>query len=197
MVVYVLSRFVRHIMRYIVGILVALGLVVLLIVLLVNGGGKSSPHPVTKKLYDYASTDAQVSLTIDGPINAESLHQQVRITVDNTDVTYEQLKGYQGNVVNTQIFANNEDAYNAFLHALYHAGFSLGSNNPALKDESGYCPTGDRYIFEMTQDGNTLERYWSTSCGNIKTYEGSTSLTLTLFQAQVPNYSGLTENVQL
>ena len=184
-------------MRYFIGLIVTLGLLVLLIVLLINGGGSKPNTSGPKPLYSYASTDAQVSMTIDGPINADSLHEQVRITVDNANVTYEHIHGYQGNVVDTRIYANNQDAYNAFLHALYHAGFARGDNNPALKDESGYCAVGDRYIFELTQDGNTLERYWTTSCGNTKTYMGSANLTLTLFKAQVPDYTTLTSNIQL
>lgn len=184
-------------MRYFIGFMVVLGLVILLIILLLGGGGKHRAAIGTRNLVDYASTDAQVSMTIDGPVNAVSLHQQIRVTVDKNDVTFEQMSGYDGNVVNTQIFANTESAYNVYLHALGHAGFTLGDNNPALRDESGYCALGDRYIFELTQDGKILERYWSTSCGNTKTYKGNLSLTLTLFQNQVPGYSNLTGNVQL
>lgn len=181
--------------RYFIGLFIALGLIILLIILLLSGGKKSNAP--TKKLYDYASTDAQVSVTIDGPINAASLHQQIRIIVDNTNVTYEQIQGYDGNVVDTHLYANTENSYNAFLHALRHAGFSAGDNNPALsKDGLGYCPTGQRYIFELTQDDNNLQKYWNTSCGGgPKTYLGNTPLTLTLFRAQVPDYNQLTNGL--
>lgn len=184
-------------MRYFIGFMVALGLIILLIILLISGGGKHKTVITSKSLVDYASTDAQVSLTIDGPVNAVSQHEQIRVTVDRDDVTYEHLKGYDGNAVDTQIFANTGSSYDVFLHALKHAGFSLGDNNPALRDERGYCPTGDRYIFELTQDGKSLERYWGTSCGKPRTYLGNTTLTLTLFQTQVPGYDDLTQNIQL
>lgn len=185
-------------MRYFIGLIITLGLLVLLIVLILSdGGGKPANKPLGKPLYEYASTDAQTILTIDGPINAESLHQQVRITVDNAEVTYEHIQGYQGNAVDTHIFANNQDAYDAFLHALMHEGFTAGNDSSKLKDGSGYCPTGQRYTFELTQDGNTLKRYWSTSCGNVGTYLGNTKITLELFQAQVPGYQQLTQNIDL
>lgn len=186
-------------MRYVIGFLVTLGLIALLIILLISGGGRKTgtTHVSQKNLTDYASTDAQTVLTIDGPINAESEHDQVRITVDNTDVTYEHIRGYQGNAVQTKIFANNEDAYNAFLHALLHAGFTVGDNNPALRDPSGWCATGARYIFSLTQDGKTIQQYWNTSCDKTKTYEGNTPLTLTLFEAQVPGFNDLIQNLNL
>lgn len=183
--------------RYIFGLLVAFGLIITLIVLLLTGGKKSGPEAHTKSLVDYASTNAQVSLLIDGPINADSLHNQVLITVDNTNVTYEHIKGYQGDAVSTKLFANNEPAYDAFLHALMRVGFSLGDNNPALRDYQGWCPTGNRYIFKLSQDGKTIQQYWNTSCNHTKTYLGNTGLTIQLFQAQVPDYSGLTHDIPL
>lgn len=184
-------------MRYFIGFLVALGLIILIIVLLINGGGKSKAPSTSRKLTSYATTDAQVSMTIDGPVNAVSLHQQVRITVDRDDVTYQQITGYDGEVVNTRIFANTQSAYNVFLNALARAGFTSGNNNPDLRNELGRCPLGSRYIFELNQDDKNLQRYWSTSCGGIKTYLGSTSLTLTLFKAQVPGYQSLTSGLVL
>ncbi|HVX57204.1 MAG TPA: hypothetical protein VHA37_05720 [Candidatus Saccharimonadales bacterium] len=182
--------------RYIISFFVTLGLIALLIILLLSGGNKPKT-PGGQTLPSYASTDAQVSVLIDGPINADSLHNQILITVDNTNVTYEHLTGYDGTSVDTRVYSNTEAAYDAFLHALYHAGFTEGNNDPKLRDESGYCPTEDRYIFELTQDNNTLERYWNTTCNHTKTYEGDTGLTLRLFKAQVPDYNALTQNIAL
>lgn len=182
-------------MRYFIGFLVMIGLIILLVVLLVGGNGK--PKNAPKSLVSYANTSAQVRMTIDGPVNAVSEHEQVRITVDKNNVTYEQLKGYDGDVVNSQIFANTESAYDVFLHALQHAGYTHGDNNPDLKDERGYCPLNDRYIYEIIQDGNTIQRYWTSNCGSPKTYLGNRNLTNTLFERQVPGYTSLTSGLQL
>ena len=184
-------------MRYFIGFLVTIGLVIILIVLLFNGGKKSDVPNTTKQLIDYANTDAEVSMTIAGPINAVSQHQQLRVIVDRNNVTYQQIAGYDDEVTSTQIFANTESAYDAFLHALQHAGFTRGNNAKALKDDVGFCSTGQRYIFELTENDRSLQRYWATNCGGTKTYLGSLNLTLTLFQAQVPGYSNLTANTQL
>ena len=184
-------------MRYYIGFLIAAGLIILLIFLLFRGGGKPNVPVTPKTLVSYANTNAQASLTIDGPVNADQLHQQVRITVDNTEVTFEQIQGYNGSVVSQQQFSGNQNAFDVFLHALDYAGFTNGNTSKALSDERGYCALGDRYIFELSQNGNNIERYWATSCGKPKTYLGNLNLTLNLFQAQVPGYSDLVQNVRL
>jgi hypothetical protein len=185
------------IMRYFVAFIAMLGLLFLLLFLLLHGGGKPKVPTTHKTLISYAMTDAQARLTIDGPINADLNHRAIRIIVDQNQVSYEQIKGYQNTVINHQSFVNNQTAYVNFLAALQHAGFTVGVNDPALKDERGYCPTGDRYVFELKQDGHELERYWATSCGKPKTYKGALTPTLSLFQAQVPGYIRLSQGLGL
>ena len=184
-------------MRYIFGLLVVLGLLILLIVLLVGGGGKPKVPATSKTLDSYATTNAETRLTIDGSVNAQSIHNQIRITVDRNNVTYEQVQGYNGNVIKMQRFDNTENAYANFLSALTHAGFTKGNADKALADERGYCSTGDRYIFELSQNDKNIERFWATNCGNPKTYGGNANLTVELFKAQVPGYSDLTQSIVL
>jgi hypothetical protein len=185
-------------MRYFIGFIAAIGLIILLIVLLLTGGGDNKQAPKTPKALDeYGSTSALVRMTIDGPINADSEHKQLRITVGKDDVVYEQVNGYNGDVVNTKVYTNTQDSYTDFLHALGHAGFTRGSDEKALADERGFCPLGRRNIFELIQDNKTLERYWSTSCGSPKSYRGNNSLTIQLFQDQVPDYNKLSQNLGL
>ena len=183
-------------MRYFVAFLITMGLIFLLVVLLFGGGGKPKAPLTVKTLHSYASTDAEVQMTIDGPVNANQNHQQVRVTVGRDNVSFEQLQGYDGNVTNMQDFANTQNAYTVFLFSLARGGFSQGNNDPSLSDERGFCPLGDRYIFELIQDGRDIERYWATSCGN-KTYLGAFDLTVNLFKAQVPNYDKLAQNFTL
>ncbi len=183
--------------RYFIGFVATIGLIILLIVLLFHGGGKPKVVITPKTLDSYATTDATVSMTIDGPINANQDHQQIRILVNNQDATFQHIQGYQGNVVNQQNFANNVDAYTNFLFALLRTGFTQGNNSKLLADERGRCPLGDRYIFELTEGGKTLQRYWATSCGGTQTYGGNLSTTITLFQNQIPNYSNLSQGITL
>lgn len=179
-------------MRYFIGFLVTVGLLILLIIILVGGGGKKAEVPKTNKsFYDYSNTNAEVKLTASGPINYDGDHQQVQIIVSQNTVVYNQIRGYDGQVTKGQSFPNNEAAFSNFLHALYRVGFTTVDTNPDLKDERGYCPQGNRYVFELVQEGHSIERAWVTSCGGTKTYLGQPSTTLQLFQAQVPNYQEL------
>jgi len=183
-------------MRYFVGIFLTIGLIILLIVLLLphggGDGGVASPKakvPITDKaLIAYANTDTVVRLTIDGPVNAPQDHRQAVITVGKDQTTFDQVQGYDNSVTNHQTYPNTQSGYSSFLHALAHAGFTKGDTKPADQDERGYCPTGNRYIFELIKNGDDVERFWSTSCGKPKTYQGNNSLTLQLFKAQVPDY---------
>jgi hypothetical protein len=185
-------------MRYFIGFLITVGLIILLIILLVGGGGKSKVPQTHKTLPSYATSDAVARLTIDGPINAAQSHEQVQITVGRDEVVYDQFKGYDGAVVKQQTYDSTQNAYSNFLYALSHAGFTLGTKNTAQTgDERGQCPLGSRYVFELQQDGQDVERFWATSCGKPKTYEGNLSLTLQLFKDQVPDYSQLTQNLHL
>ena len=179
-------------MRYFVGFLISIGLLILLIILLVHGGGSKNKVPVSKKpLVSYASTDAVAKLTLDGPINAQSEHQQTNIYVGRDEVVYEQVTGYEGGVVKRLSFQNNQNSYYNFLSALQHVGFTLGNTKAYTGNETAVCPLGKRYTYELIQGSTKIEHYWSTSCGKQKTYLGQPGATLTLFQSQVPGYSKL------
>ncbi|MDL2363572.1 MAG: hypothetical protein QFB86_04300 [Patescibacteria group bacterium] len=178
-------------MRYFVGFIVTIFLIILLIVMLVGGGGgdKKAALPKNgKSFFSYANTDAEVSVVADSAINYDGTHKQVKITVSKTAVTYSQINGYNGQVSKAQSFPNNEAAYDNFLHALYHTGFTAGDTTKELQDEKGYCPSGERYIYELKQGGKQLSRFWATDCGKPRTYLGSVDATNDLFRAQVPDY---------
>ena len=183
-------------MRYYVGLSVTVILIILLIFLLFHGGSKPNAPTLSMPLHSYANTDAEVRMTIDGPINANQDHQQVQITANQNVVTFDQFQGYDSTVVNQQQFANSVNAYSAFLYALALNGFTEGSSDSALSSEQGHCAQGDRYVFELIQGGNDLERYWATSCPKVAvSFEGNLTVILSLFEAQVPNYQTLTKNV--
>jgi len=185
-------------MRYFIGFLMIIGLIILVIILLFSGGGSNNKLPSNARtLVSYADTDAKVRLTIDAPIKDPAEHQQIQITVDRDEIVLELLKGYDGQITNVQSFPNTQNSFDVFLHSLSVANFTHGNTEKSLKDERGYLPLGDRYIFELRQNGSDIERFWATSCGNPKTYYGNVNLTLLLFQNQVPNYSDLTQSVNL
>lgn len=160
-------------------------------------GGRPKNKEVTQKSLDsYSSTSAITQATIAGPITAQSTYNEVVISVGRDNVVYQQIQGYDNHVVNSQTFTNSEASYEAFLKALNTADFTKGNTNPKYASAQGYCPLGQRYTFNLIDNGQQKINFWSTSCG-VKTYGGNTSLTLALFQAQVPNYNDLTQGLAL
>ncbi len=184
-------------MRYYIGFLIAIGLSIILILLLfAGGGGGKSKTPTVKPLTSYATTSAVLSITIDGPINADSEHQSLKMSVSSTQALIQSFQGYNGTVTNSQSYPNNENAFYAFLSAMQIAGFTLGNPNPALANDTGDCPQNSRYDYRITEDGKQIQHYWSTDCGTA-TYKGNTASTMQLFQAQFPDYSTFTSNLTL
>ncbi len=179
-------------MRYFLWLLAVIGLVIIVIILLLPGGGKKSIGG--KQFIDYSSTNAVASLIIDAPEGANSTHQAVRIDVSQSQVVYQELSTYNYTVVKQQTFTNNQNGYDVFLRSLYFAGFLKGNTNPALASPNGICPLGDRYIYNFVSNNQTLIHWYSTSCGD-STYQGVASLTVRLFQRQVPNYDSLTSDI--
>ena len=175
-------------MRYIIGFLAFIMLIIILVSLLFRGGGKPKVPTTTRALDSYAASGGEVDMTIDGPINAAANHEQIHISVDRDNAVFEYIKGYEGNVVKMQSYSNDQTAFEVFLLALARAGFTQGNNLPALKDERGYCPLGNRYVFELKQNGRSIERYWATACGKPRSYLGATDLTIQLFRAQIPDF---------
>ena len=184
-------------LRYFMFLLAVFGLILILIILIIPGG-KKNPVPTPKSLTSYASTDAVTQLTIDGPINANQNHQSIEIDVSQNNVIFKQITGYEGQVVNRQTYANNQSAFDVFLHALNYAGFTLGNRDPKLvNEEIGLCALGDRYTYQIIYNGNVIQRFWSTNCGGTRTYGGDDIRTQTLFQQQVPYYANVIQNITL
>jgi len=185
-------------LRFLVGI--GLVLVLVLVVLIVAITHHNQPQiSLQPTMASYASNpSAQVAMLIDGPVNAESLHNQVLITINDYQTTIKVFRGYNDHVVSQDTFPMSIAGFHVFLRSLEYAGYNDGSNNPALSQASGYCPTGDRYIFTFNVNGRQVERYWITNCGSTPyTYDGNLGLTIELFQAQVPNYSNIVSNYNI
>jgi hypothetical protein len=176
-------------MKYILGFFVTILLLIILVMLLVFGGDDKKSVPNTSKsLASYSNTEAITRLTIDGPINAPESHRASRITVSQNQTTLEQLRGYDGEILETKTYTNTQTSYLSFLRALELAGYTKGNLSESLENDRGYCPLGTRYIFELQEKGRQLQRFWATTCKGPKSYEGNTSLTVRLFKNQVPNY---------
>lgn len=177
-------------MRYILGILATVGLIILILVLLFRGGG-SAPKPKNLVLSNYAHTGSTATYIIDGPIVADQDRREIKIDVSSHIVTFTLYRGYEGDVLAQQTYGNNDTAYTSFLKGLQNLGFTLGNNSKALQDERGRCPNGQRTVYQFTNESDTLIRFWSTSCGE-KTFNGSIGGVDQIFRRQIPDYNQLT-----
>ncbi len=179
-------------MKYFLGFLAVVGLIVLVFVLVLGGlggGKKGAPNkPSEVILSDYTNTATIMRLTVDGPVNADQLHKAVRITVGRDQNVIELITGYQGTVAKKQSYNTNTQAYETFLRSLQKLNFTKGDSTPALADERGFCPSGERYIYEIMSGVDTVERYWGSTCGQ-GTFKGIGPSVRALFRAQIPDYN--------
>ena len=188
-------------MRYFLGFLIFIGLIILAIIFLIRlifGGGGQPVEPKTE-LLEYARTAKVMRLTIDGPITADETHRRIQFQISQNMNELMLIQGYQNDParMNHQEVASNPESYANFLRAIDLQGYTLGKDNPKLADERGYCPQGNRYIFEIIDGSETLQRYWDTSCHDASTFEGQTAVILQLFKTQFPKYFETTSNFGL
>ncbi len=182
-------------LRYIIGFFVAVGLIIVVLVLIFHGSNTPVTQPLN--LDNDANTAIEVQFTIDNPISSPQTHNDIIITVSNSQSSILITKGYDGQITNMQTYPMSVTGYADFLRALNINGFTLGINDPAVADERGHCALGDRFIYQVLGgNGNNLERYWSTSC-NTGTFKGNIPVIQQLFELQIPNYGTLTSNITL
>jgi hypothetical protein len=184
-------------MRYFIGFLITIGLLFLLIILLAGGGGGKKVPKTSKPLASYSTTAAITQMTVDGPVNSNQEHEKIRISVSQDKVIYDRINGYDNKVIDHKEFVNTEEAYASFLKSLQYYGFTQGNTTKALADERGHCPEGNRYVFELIDNGDDLQRFWTTSCGKPKTYLGLQTQTINLFTAQVPGIDNFETNISI
>ncbi|HEX8227283.1 MAG TPA: hypothetical protein VF572_05440 [Candidatus Saccharimonadales bacterium] len=179
-------------MKFIIGFLITIGLLIFVFVLIFRGGGDEAA-PTQKQLVDYANTNVVVQMTTRGPVQADQSHKESRITVGSTETVLETFAGYQGNLMTTRSYPNNPEAYADFLRALQLNGYTNGVTDKSLADERGFCATGKRYVMSVKDGGRDIQRFWSTSCNGTATFKGKTTVIRSLFIAQVPDYNTLVD----
>jgi hypothetical protein len=180
-------------MRYFLAFLIGLGVIILVLIFLIKlifGGGGEPATPQTN-LVDYSHTNVVMRLTIDGPVVADQDHRQVQIEVGQTQNELRMITGYQGHVVKNQTVDSNDSSYANFLRAIDLQGYTLGNKSEKLEDYRGYCPEGNRYIYEILDGSSIKQQYWSTSCKGAQTFKGQATTLIDLFQKQIPDYSNI------
>lgn len=186
-------------MKYFFGFAAVIVLVILTFVLIWRGfsGGGDAPAP-PPPLHSYTFTTTAMRFTIDGPVDPESEHRALQVTVSRSESRIEILKGYDRVVSKAKSYASNQEAYETFLRALDLLDYTQGNDDPALADDRGYCPSGRRFIYEIVDGTDILQRYWSTSCSRKQgTFLGSASEVQKLFKTQIPDYDEFTRGLDI
>lgn len=177
--------------RFIFGLGAVILLLFVAIFLIVRSGGgndEATVEETERELTSYVG-DQNVSIvqTTIGPVTAPENHGEMQIVVTDTATTVDFMAGYDGNVVASRTYPHSSAAFAEFLHALEKYEFTNGNKDEALADDKGYCPTGNRYIFEIREGAETVQRFWATSCREPKTFRGNLGGTLDMFRLQIPD----------
>lgn len=196
---YRVARIIRWIIYVIVGILL-----ILLLFAAYRGiknafkeSSSTSAPTQTVNLNDYKTNGAQLQYVTDGPIVASENHFQYVVTISATQRTVTVIKGYNQAPALSKSFSNNQASYEAFLAAINSAGFA---NTKSVADGvtlASQCSLGNKYSYQILSGGAMPLNSWNTSCDTSGgTFNGRTSLTQELFQAQIPNYFDIVGSVQ-
>lgn len=175
--------------------------VAILAIFLILGRGGDKPEPRRTRAVtasDFAKTDGQVRLTIQGRLVGQDQRRGIRISIDRQNRRLEVLNGYEESVERLEGFGNTEDAFISFTKAIDLAGFPRTKDyNPS--SEIGVCPTGQRYIYEVFDEkGDNVLRSWSTSCSTGQgTFAGRAASVRQLFQTQITDYEKRISDVRL
>ena len=185
-------------MRYFLAAIVVIFFIIIVFVLVLQGfTGTGQPVPKSN-LTQYAYTDTVMQYTVDGPVTANQTHMGIRVTIGQYASTIQVYEGYQNDVLRSQTFNNNQSSYYVFLRALELLDYTSGIKSPALADPRGYCPTGNRFTYQIiNEDTSTnIQNYWSSTCGQGN-FTGETGQINSLFVAQIPDYAQFTEGTGL
>ncbi len=190
-------RFLRYVL-----LLFAVLLILAILVSVLFGGDKKSPAKPSEQLTQAsfasaASTDSSVVFLTDGVINSNENHRQIQITVSKSLRVINIIQGYQGNIIQTQSYANNEQAYNSFLNSIYVNGFTAVNTNAPVTNIAGQCALGYRYTYTSNNIPNTPTNVWATTCNKNGTSKGNVPTLNQLFQFQIPNYQQIVSTVNL
>jgi hypothetical protein len=186
--------------RYFIGVGIVILLLLLLVVFVFRRDNKpANPAQNTgtvAQLVDYADKNSEVSLTTIGKVVGNEQHRSVRITVSANERRIEILSGYDQQVLSSQTYANNQEAYETFLSALGGQGFTR-SKKTSITDPRSVCPTGLHYQYLVTENSEEKSNLWSVSCDKSGSFSGRSGTIRELFQRQIPDYNQQVRGITL
>lgn len=180
-------------MKYFLGVLGVILLIIFVFVLIFRGSGTPSATEV-RKLAEYAAEPQTVAeFTESGAINGQEAHRTVRIRVTDSIRSVALVKGYNGDVIDRKTYSNTNAAFEAFLAGLEQGGFNK-ERRTRLSFKS-VCPSGSRFSYGLESEDDTVVDTWSASCER-GSFGGERTLIRRLFQAQIPDYDEFVDDVR-
>lgn len=178
----------RRIIRN-VAVIGGIVLVVIVLFLLIRAllvPGKPEPSQLTDPLIN-TSNDRGVQMVVRGPIVASENARSYEIDVTPTSRAVTEYTGYDGTVLNKQVYPNSTSAYEQFVYALDKADMT-NSRDTSDTDTRGVCATGRLYSFSLEQDTTVENTLWTSNCNGSKgTLNANALLLQQLFDSQIPD----------
>lgn len=158
-----------------------------------SGNKKTDTTQVQKyDLADYLRPNTSVKVTVEGPIVADETFVSYDIEVGQDFRQITRYKGYGKAVVSQKRYDNNDASYEAFMQALSRLGFTTKAKNSSGDSETGACPTGRRFIYELKDIDEQVFRTWNVSCNStLGSFGGSATSVRTLFKNQIPDATAI------
>jgi hypothetical protein len=161
---------------------------------IVGGGGGNEEGLSTaernRRLVTTIHSGRSVRMTVYGPVVANEDRQSYEITVSTSSRRFAGYTGYSQTQVASKDLDNTYEGYQQFVFALQRAGFDKERTVSEDKaDDRGACSSGKRYVYELFENGDSIKRVWTTTCGNAKgTFGGTNTVTRDLFNKQIPDF---------
>lgn len=164
-----------------------------------DGGNNAAEIDQSRSALLNSSEGHSVSMTVRGPIVADEEFQSYQTTITPSTRTLTTYSGYLSAVVDQVSLPNNTSAYEEFTHALDKARLADGEEFVGERDDvRGICAKGRVYEFFINDNGETVKRLWTSTCGGSKgSLDANVDQLRALFVAQFPEGQDLIRKINL
>lgn len=154
-----------------------------------TNGSRRTQTPVKEINVSEVLANRSIRMTVDGKVVANEDHNSYRIEIGIDKRNIEVFKGYDLTIAGSKTYTNNRRAYTDLVHALRDVGFDRERRvSDEEADERGACATGNRFYFEVLDNGRSVRRLWTSTCGEYKgTLNASGNAIKLLFDKQIPD----------
>lgn len=146
-----------------------------------------------------SSVGHSISMTVRGPIVADEEFHSYALSVSPDVRTITTYTGYLNTTVDQKALGNNVAAYEEFVHALDKANLAKGEQLDGDKNDTrGICATGSVYEFSILNNGETVKKLWTSTCGGSKgSLDASVTQLTSLFVRQIPDADLMIRKISL